>query len=934
MIAPTPAPSGADAAPARKIAAIATAALAAIWAGLCGGALVGLGDGALALGPARTFVSGGEALRFVGYITCLYASTAAWCAGAIALALASAWALVGGARNQLPIAGALASAQQAHHRARVARDPRAFWPMAMMLVGVGAFAIVGYLAFRYGTLALAGRKRHDLIVLISMMLGAATFISTLAAMGVAGGPVARLMAWPLRSSPRWFHALSSLRAVVAAKLALISIGGAALLHLAPDTAAALPVRMVVVTVLLMIAAALAFPRAWRYVRQGQRPRGAVGRALAGLIATCLTTAATLGLSNGGGTVKAAAFTGLGPPLARVGGRLLDLDRDGVSAWFGGGDCDDWRADVHPGSSDIPDDGIDQNCLGGDLTLATSAATAMGAAHQFATTARAPIPSDLNVILITIDTLRADHLSAYGYARKTSPNLDALAARGSLFANAWAHAPSTRYSIPAILTGRLPLDVSYDTSIAGWPGLAADATTLGELAQASGRFTGAILNYEYFDRKRRMDQGFAVYDNDNQRLHHGVPGQGPAHTQGSSSVQQTDKAIAFATANAHRPFFLWVHYYDPHYEYESHAEAPPWPDSMGRYDQEIYYTDLHIGRLLTALQTLGLANRTAILVTGDHGEGFGEHDVTFHGYHLYAAQTKVPFLMYVPGMAPLAPAELAKPVGHTDLTATIADLLGITTPTQLVGLMGQSVLRQRAADPMVWQQLSYENDNELRAVASERCHVIYSISPRVSWQAYDLTRDPQEAHDLAGDSAACAIERASLARFVDHAQVPAGATEALLQTPPATRTMSLWMGDEIELIDVTMAPRAHVQRDRVLTVTWTFAAHGTPPPGYKIFVHAEGPGGRRLTGDHEPARPLAWWKDGQFIRYQSALTIPRDAPLGSYRVWIGAWRDDHRLPLRNAPRGAANSALAEIELRENRAAVASFSVVPPAETEAP
>src|SRR5690606_10474147 len=144
----------------------------------------------------------------------------------------------------------------------------------------------------------------------------------------------------------------------------------------------------------------------------------------------------------------------------------------------------------------------------------------------------------------------------------------------------------------------PLDVYYDYSVPMWPGLSPKATTLCEALGPLGFVTGAITNYWYFDRSRRMDQGCTEYDNENARLHSGVKGAGFEQTKGSSSKQQTDKAIAFVERHADKRWFLWVHYYDPHYAYEPHPEVPAFGlDREALYDGEIRFTDSHIARLV-------------------------------------------------------------------------------------------------------------------------------------------------------------------------------------------------------------------------------------------------------------------------------------------------------------------------------------------------
>jgi arylsulfatase A-like enzyme len=594
-------------------------------------------------------------------------------------------------------------------------------------------------------------------------------------------------------------------------------------------------------------------------------------------------------------IKAAsAYTGLGGPVARVLRKAADRDHDGYSRWLGGGDCDDSDPTVHPGAPEIPDDGVDQNCIGGDAPAAPPKEDVAFAPVP------ATVPKDFDVLLITIDTTRADHLGMYGYKRPTSPNLDKLAADGVVFDNGWAHAPSTRYSMPAILTGRLPLDVYYDYSVEGWPGLSQKATTIAELLAPLGFVTGAITNYWYFDRSRHMDQGFAEYDNEDARLHNAVAGAGPEQTKGSSSKEQTDKAIAFVERHIGQRWFLWVHYYDPHYGYEPHPGQPSFgSDKMALYDGEIRYTDTHIGRLLDELRAKGLYDKTVVVVTGDHGEGFGEHGVDLHGYHLYAAQTKVPFVIKVPGMTPR---RATTPAGHVDIMPTLVNLAGGQPTADMMGRSLLDVLGGKDFDRVIHQQLSYENNHEMRAGVDRQCHVIYNVSPETSWEVYRVDHDPMETEDLAGDDDACAATRRDVEKWYDASTVPAGAAEALIKTRPqiAAPLDADFGGARLLALD---APKT-AKLGETITLTWTWEARAKIPPGWKVFAHLEGP--HFVNGDHTPARPFEWWKPGQFIQYTTTIALPRVA--GRYTLHVGLFHGNQRMPAHSTHAPLDNNAI--------------------------
>jgi hypothetical protein len=209
---------------------------------------------------------------------------------------------------------------------------------------------------------------------------------------------------------------------------------------------------------------------------------------------------------------------------------------------------------------------------------------------------------------------------------------------------------------------------------------------------------------------------------------------------------------------------------------------------------------------------------------------------------------------------------------------------------------------------------------MRGAAAQKCHVIYNVSPDTSWEAYRIDRDPGERHDVDSEAGPCATVRRELERWYDAEQVPPGAVAALLPgRPEIASPLGVFFGNEVELLAVDVPPQVKV--GEVVGVTWTFAAHGALGDGWKVFVHIENGRGGRFTGDHFPSRPFSWWRDGQYIRYTTQISVPRGTPPGRYEIWAGAWKGPGagtRRPAR-APAG--------IEVVDNRVDVAGFEVVP-------
>jgi hypothetical protein len=262
-------------------------------------------------------------------------------------------------------------------------------------------------------------------------------------------------------------------------------------------------------------------------------------------------------------------------------------------------------------------------------------------------------------------------------------------------------------------------------------------------------------------------------------------------------------------------------------------------------------------------------------------------------------------------------------------------------------MGRSLVDALAGTDVprtIFQQLSYEGNHEMRGGVDARCHVIYNASPDTSWEVYRVDRDPLEARDLADDDDECAATRRAVEHWVDAEQVPPGAAEALLAARPAIAApLDADLGDAARLLAVDVrtaeigdgdpagsdgaaganaphgiAAPARARPGDTIALTWTFEARGQLAPGWRVFVHVTGPGpsGGFFNGDHRPARPLEWWRAGQYIKYTSTVVVPRSAAPGHYVVWAGLFdtaRPGHRAPARASGARVADNAVAVAEL---------------------
>lgn len=358
-------------------------------------------------------------------------------------------------------------------------------------------------------------------------------------------------------------------------------------------------------------------------------------------------------------------------------------------------------------------------------------------------------SGLNVLLVTLDTTRADRLGCYGYAAGKTPNLDALAARGVRFAEAYAPAPLTLPSHAAILTGTDPHVNGVRNN--GSYVLAPERTTLAEILRGRGYATAAFVASFSLDSRFGLDQGFDVYDDNFQE---GAPFKA---LNAERKAEQVYEVFAGWLDKAPKePFLAWVHFFDPHAPY-----APPSPyreEFAGRpYDGEVSYMDYLFGAVMKKLRERGLLARTVVAVAGDHGEGFGERGESGHGVFLYDETVRVPLLLYAEGRLPEGRV-VASRARLVDLLPTLLDLVAVPVPD---GLGGTSLVDdiRRGKGPLrdVCLESLYPRENfgwaPLFGLVSGRRKFILAPRPEL----YDLGADPGEKNDLAANATRAAGE---------------------------------------------------------------------------------------------------------------------------------------------------------------------------------
>jgi arylsulfatase A-like enzyme/Tfp pilus assembly protein PilF len=398
-------------------------------------------------------------------------------------------------------------------------------------------------------------------------------------------------------------------------------------------------------------------------------------------------------------------------------------------------------------------------------------TALTALHAAAQTLAKPA---LNVVLITVDTLRADHVGCYGYKQIKTPNIDGLAADGVRFERAFAVVPVTLPSHTSMLTGTYPM-LSGMHDFSGNKLSPLQPTSASVLKQA-GYQTGAVIGAAVLDSRFGLNQGFDFYYDhfDFSRLD-----EANLDEMERPGNVVADVALDWLAKNSDKKFFFWMHLYDPHFPYH-----PPEPYSREYaaqpYDGEIAFADEQVGRLLRFLKEKGIYQNTVIVLCGDHGESLGEHGEKTHGFFIYNATMHVPLIIRLPEQLPrqlpekTAARTLANPVSLVDLMPTVLDAVGLPVPSQVQGssllrdvrpdpsARGAQANRERALYGETFLPRIHFNWSELRASENTKYHFIDAPRPEL----YDLAKDPGEVHNLFTDKKAVAEEmRAKLAGMI-------------------------------------------------------------------------------------------------------------------------------------------------------------------------
>lgn len=370
-------------------------------------------------------------------------------------------------------------------------------------------------------------------------------------------------------------------------------------------------------------------------------------------------------------------------------------------------------------------------------------------NKILTPRKALIPVELkdklNIVLFTIDTLRADHLECYGYEGVKTPHINGLAAEGVRFAHFISQAPLTLPSHCSIFTGTYPL--FHGVRDNGGFYLKENHTTLAELLKVRGYRTGAFVGAFVLDSCWGLDQGFDYYFDNFDLTKYRRISLDAVQRRGDEVL---DEARRWIEARLDDKFFVWIHLYDPHTPYD-----PPEPFKtqyqgrmFGLYDGEIAYVDFLIGEFIAFLKARGLLEKSLVILTADHGESLGEHKESAHGFFVYDAVLRIPLIIRFPQNMKLEGVVVSTQAQSIDLMPTILQLIAVPVPSSVQGknllplIAGKKSQAQPAYSETFYPRYHY-GWSELRSLRQGNLKFIAAPRPEL----YDLSLDPRETNNL-------------------------------------------------------------------------------------------------------------------------------------------------------------------------------------------
>ncbi len=504
------------------------------------------------------------------------------------------------------------------------------------------------------------------------------------------------------------------------------------------------------------------------------------------------------------------------------------------------------------------------------TSPRSAAGAYGGARS--------VPPQPNILLVTVDALRPDHLGAWGYHRPTSPNLDAFARTAVRFERALAQSSRSIRSIPALMTGFAPSQIAYGSEYL-YPALLPENETVAEALAARGWATTAVMGTDYFDRTGGFFQGFADI--------HQVPIYKPPRAR---TVDDALPRLRTLAAGA-QPWFLWVHLFNVHEEYLwDRAPSRFGTAPVDAYDTEITHADAEVQRLLAELTRLGLDEKTVVAIASDHGEAFGEHHNRGHSFTLYEEELRAVLMVRAPG---IAPSVVREPVPLMDLAPTLLDLARVPVP------------RPMPARSLVPRMLGRPAPDAARPIFAELMpDGLYPFDVKsvrrgpykLHWwvrdgraELYDIAHDPAEQHDLADADPRTRDALLGLLRaWVAETNRPANrdadiVSRALLGRAPAqmTKRLDATFDDTITLLGYDLPRTTFAPNDRI-PVTLYWRADAAPEAGYFVELTFEGPPGfgvpPHFHAAHVPVNgrlPTDRWREGDVVRDACEIVVPHN-----------------------------------------------------------